>query len=146
MSEERIIIDIDDSQLDSVLARLNTVSAVAKSTTGSSRLDLKLPTINREMRVILGQLPGMRQVIQGIFLARREMRGFAKGGFGGVSFWMATVANVLILLREIGVMRRRLEREQREFERFVMQSRRFTKQEIQREQVLWKYYLKGQPS
>jgi len=143
---ERIIVEIDDSQLDSVLGRLTTVSTVAKATTGSTRLDQQLPTINREMRVILGQLPGMRQVIQGIFLARREMRGFAKGGFGGVSFWMATVANILILLREIGVIRRRMEREQREFEKFIMNTRRFSKEEFDRERVLWKYYLRGQPT
>ena len=139
---ERIIVEIDDSQLDSVLGRLQTVSSVAKATTGSTRLDQRLPTINREMRVILGQLPGMREVIQGIFLARRELRGIS---IGGISFWMATVANVLILLREIGVMRRRLERERAEFERFVMKSRGFTKEEFDRERVLLKYSLKGQP-
>ena len=142
---ERIIVEIDDSQLDSVLGRLQTVSSVAKATTGSTRLDQQLPAINREMRVILGQQPGMRQVIQGIFLARREMRGFAKGGFGGVSFWMATVANVLILLREISVIQRKLERERYEFERFVMKSRGLTKEGFDRERILWKYYLKGQP-
>ena len=139
---ERIVIEIDDSQLDSVLARLTTVSTVAKATTGSTNLADRLPTINREMRIILGQWPPMRQVIQGIVLARRELRGLS---IGGVSFWMATVANVLILLREIGVMRRRLEREQREFERFVMQTRGFTKEELKRERVLLKYSLKGQP-
>jgi len=140
---ERIIVEIDDSQLDSVLGRLETVSSVAKATTGSTRLDQRLPTINREMRVILGQLPGMRQVIQGIFLARRELRGFS---IGGISFWMATIANVLIILREIGVMRRRLERERQEFERFVRRSRGFTQAQLEREQTLWKYYLRGQPS
>ena len=139
---ERVVIEIDDSQLDSVLGRLQTVSTVAKATTGSTNLADKLPTINREMRVILGQLPGMRQAIQGIFLARRELRGF---DVGGVSFWMATIANVLILLREIGIMQRRLERERAEFERFVMKSRGLTKEGFDRERVLWKYYLKGQP-
>ena len=140
---ERIIVEIDDSQLDSVLGRLNQVSSVAKATTGSSNLADKLPTINREMRVILGQLPGMRQAIQALFLARRQLRGIA---LGGPSLWLAIIANILILLREIGVMRRRLERERQEFERFVMRSRGFTKQELQRERALWKYYLKGQPS
>jgi len=28
----------------------------------------------------------------------------------------------------------------------VMRSRNFTKQEFEREQVLWKYHLKGQPT
>ena len=142
---ERIIIEIDDSQLDSVLGRLQTVSTVAKATTGSTNLADRLPTINREMRVILGQGPGMRQLIQGIFLARRELRGFDKGGIGGMPFWLASVANVLILLREIGIMRRRLERERAEFERFVMKSRGFTKEEFDRERVLLKYSLRGQP-
>lgn len=146
MSEERIVIEIDDSQLDSVLAKLNTVSSVAKKTTGSDNLADKLPTINREMRVILGQLPGMRQAIQGIFLVRRELRGFDKGGIGGMTFWLATVANIFILLREIGIMRRRLDRERQEFERFVMRSRGFTKQELKREQTIGKYYLRGQPT
>ena len=139
---ERIIVEIDDSQLDSVLGRLQTVSSVARATTGSTRLDQRLPTINREMRVILGQVHGMREVVQGIFLARRELRGIS---LGGMSFWLATVANILILLREIGEIQRKLERERAEFERFVMKSRRLTKEEFDRERVLLKYSLKGQP-
>ena len=139
---ERIIVEIDDSQLDSVLGRLQTVSTVAKATTGSTRLDQRLPTINREMRVILGQLPGMREAIQGMFLVRRQLRGIA---LGGPSFWLAIITNILILLGEIGQIQRKLERERAAFERFVMRSRGFTKEEFDRERVLLKYSLKGQP-
>ena len=40
----------------------------------------RLPSLTREMRIILGQLPGMRQAIQALFLARRQLRGIAIGG------------------------------------------------------------------
>lgn len=139
---ERIVIEIDDSQLDSVLGRLTQVSSVAKATTGSTRLDTKLPSINRELRLILGQLPGMRDAIAAYFRLRRVERGIA---VGGASFWLTIIATGLVIMRGLQQMQKKLERERRDFERFVMKSRGFTREELDRERQIWKYYLKGQP-
>jgi len=142
---ERIVIEIDDSQLDSVLGRLETVSTVAKATTGSTNLAQSLPTINRNMRVILGQLPGMREVMQAYFRLRWELQEYSEGGLAGMGFLLSTIATIIILKKELEQFLKRLKRDRDEFERFVMKSRRLTKEEFDRERVLWKYYLKGQP-
>ena len=142
---ERIIIEIDDSQLIAVVANLRTVSSVAKATTGSTNLAQSLPTINRNMRVILGQLPGMREAMQAYFRLRWEVQEYSKAGLASGGFLLTTIATIIILKTEVDQFLKKLKREREEFERFVMKSRGLTKEGFDRERVLWKYYLKGQP-
>ena len=146
---ERIIVEIDDSQLNAVLTKLNTVSVVAGQTIGGrtiggrgTELASYLPAINRELRVILGQLPGMSEAIRMYFRLKRLERGIS---LGGANLWLSIVATTIILFQEYQQMIRELKRQQEEFRRFVMRNRQLTKEEFERERVIWKYNLKGQP-
>jgi len=145
---ERIVIEIDDSQLISVLNNLNTVSVVAKSTFGGTvggkgtELGSYLPAVNRELRVILGQLPGMTEAIRIYYRLKRLERGAA---LGGANLWLSIIATTIILLQEINQVRRQIERDKQAFERFVRKNRSLTKEEFKRDRVLQRYYLKGQP-
>ena len=141
---ERIIVEIDDSQLKAVIANLTTVSVVAQRTIGGTGTELSsyLPAINRELRVILGQLPGMTEAIRMYYRLKRLERGAA---LGGANLWLTIIATTIILLQEINKVRRQIERDKQAFERFVRKNRALTKEEFKREQVLQRYYLKGQP-
>jgi len=149
---ERIIIEIDDTQLQVALALTHELSNVSKKITRGKSLDLALPSINRELRVMLGQLPGMRNVVQLYFLVRRQERAYRiatdasiKPELGMMPLLLGTLANVLILWGQVKIALDRLKRQEDEFKNFVMKTRNLTLEEFDRERVLWKYYLKGQP-
>ena len=149
---ERIIIEIDDTQLQVALALTHELSNVSKKITRGKSLDLALPAINRELRVMLGQLPGMRNAVQLYFLVRRQERAYRiatdasiKPELGMMPLLLGTLANVLILWGQVKIALDRLKRQEDEFKNFVMKTRNLTLEEFDRERVLWKYYLKGQP-
>jgi hypothetical protein len=147
MSEE-IIISIDDSQLDAALIKMDLLGQMATKAVGRGRsLDYTLPTINRELRVILGRLPGMREAIQLLFRARRLERGLLlrAAGEGSMSLYLTLIATALVLIQQIQAHQRRLERAQRDYENRIRRARGWTQEEFIRGRRDWENYLKGLP-
>lgn len=142
MSEEPIIIEIDDSQLDVALLKLDLIGQTAKKTVGSKRLDTKLPGINRELRLILGQLPGMREVMQYYFRVKRLERGTL---LGGVNLYLTLIATTIILLRQMQRYRQQIERETKRYELMVRRARGWTQREFVKGRREWENYLRGLP-
>jgi hypothetical protein len=147
MSEE-IIISIDDSQLDAALIKMDLLGQMATKAVGRGRsLDYTLPTINRELRVILGRLPGMREAIQLLFRARRLERGLLlrAAGEGSMSLYLTLIATALVLIQQIQMHQKRLERAQRDYENRIRRARGWTQEEFIRGRRDWENYLKGLP-
>lgn len=149
MSEEPIIIEIDDSQLDAALLKMNLLGQTAKKTIGGRERELAsaLPRINREMRLILGRLPGMRQAIQLVFRARRLERGILlqKLGAGSTQFYLALIATTIILLQQMQRYRQQIERETKRYELMVRRARGWTHEEFVKGTKEWENYLRGMP-
>lgn len=81
---------------------------------------MDLPTVNREMRVLLGQVPGARQAIQYYFRLRRlqraaELATGATPAFGPL--WITILATAVILLTQV-------QRSHKQWERRVREDRR----------------------
>lgn len=156
---ERIIIEIDDHQLDLVLQKLDAVGTISNRLLGGGTggggkqpLGRVLPGINRELRVLLGQIPGMRNAMQGYFMLTRGERAYRKfispdytrmEGLTAVA--LTTAASMIILIQRVQQVIKQMKDEEERFMRFVMQARQLTRQEFERDRVLQRYYLKGQP-
>jgi hypothetical protein len=148
MSEDTIIIEIDDSQLDIALVKLDLLGTQTTRVFGRAEpLRSSLPTINREMRVILGQLPGMRQAIQLLFRAKRLERGLLIRalGEGSMQLYLTLIATAIVLIQQIQAHQRRLEKAQRDYENRIRRARGWTQEEFIRGRQDWENYLKGLP-
>lgn len=142
MSEEPIIIEIDDSQLDVALIKLDLLGQMGRKTVGRRRIDTALPGINRELRLILGQLPGMREVMQYYFRVKRLERGML---VGGVQLYLTLIATTIVLLRQMQLQSRQIERERRRYELMVRRARGWTHEEFVKGTKEWENYLRGLP-
>ena len=143
MTEEQIIIVIDDSQLQSIRMELDLIEEKAVKTIGGRKpLTSSLPIINREMRIIFGKLPGLRQVMQQMFLLKRVERGIAKGG---EQYYLSLIATAIILANTIITYSMRMERERKRYEMLVRRARGWTHEEFVRGTKEWENYLKGMP-
>jgi len=167
MSEDVIKVKVEDTELDIAIAKIKEAQAVslrafntADITRGSritsqelselktdldviTALKVKdLPSINREMRLLLGQLPGMRQAIWAYFRLKRLARGFELGG------WQLyiTLATALILFRAIESRQRKLEQEQLRYESFLMRERGWTRDELKANYSRIHNYMRSMPS
>ena len=151
MTEEPIIIEIDDSQLDVAIMKLDLLGNKASAIIGGGgrggkKLDTALPGINRELRLILGQVPGMREAMQTYFALKRVERGLAYANLGQLLPTVLTgVATVLLLLRELQRHQRRLEREKEDLERLIRKSRGWTHEEYERGRAEWEEYNRSMP-
>ena len=92
MATEELKLVIDDAELTAALAKIMTITNAQKQTTGDlrglstlirdTRRDARaagiqlddLPTLNRDMRLIFGMVPGFRQASALLFQARRGVR------------------------------------------------------------------------
>ena len=144
MTEERIIITIDDSQLQAYRTTLDLVAVKTVKTFGGKAPDVakRLPRLNRELRIILGRLPGMRELLALYTRAERMERGLILGGF---ELYLALITTVLILAKQFQIHQRRLERAQREYENTIRRARGWTHEEFVRGRQDWENYLKGLP-
>ena len=148
MTEERVIIEIDDSQLDVALIKLDLLGQQATKVIGrGTKLTSALPSINREARLILGQLPGMREAIQLLFRAKRLERGLLirAAGEGSMGLYLTLIATAIILIQQIQQHQRRLEQAQRDYENRIRRARGWTQEEFIRGRRDWENYLKGLP-
>jgi len=152
MSEDIIKIEIDDTELDATIAKLQQAQSISMQAfntsdivrgskiTGQELKELKtelavvselklkdLPSINREMRLLLGQVPGMRQAIWMYFRLKRLARGFELGGW---QLYVTLLASALILIKSIMSYQRKMEQNQRKYENFLMRERGWTREEM----------------
>ena len=147
MSEDAIIIEIDDSQLDIALIKLDLIGSLAKKTTGRVKLDRVLPSINRDMRIILTQMPGMREAVRLLNRARILERGvlLRQAGKGSLSLYLSVISTAIILIREIQIHQKRLERTQEEYENLIRRQRGWTQEQLVQGRQDWENYLRGLP-
>ncbi len=128
MSESDVIkVTIDDSELDAALAKIQQIVALseeATATAGATGGDVKgLPGINRELRLILGQIPGMRQAIQVYFRLSRMVRGFQAGD---VQMYLTLIATAILVLNQIMSYQKRVEQERKQYEAWVRRERKIS--------------------
>ena len=148
MSEDAVIIEIDDSQLDVALIKLDLLGQMATKTIGrGKKLESSLPSINRELRLILGQAPGMRNLIQMLFRAKRLERGLLlkKLGEGSTQLYLTLIATAIVLIRTIQRHERRVEAAEKRFEMMVRRAKGWTHEEFVKGTNEWENYLKGLP-
>ena len=101
-----------------------------------------LPTINRELRIILGQIPGMREAMRLYFNLKRVARGLE---VGEVTMVLSLLATAVVLLQRIQAMQSNIERREREQERRIRQARGFTHEQYLGEMARWEEYTRGMP-
>jgi hypothetical protein len=153
MAEDRIIVDVDDTEIDIAIAKLKQAITLA-ATTGTRDLDVAtrdlsdfasfwvmterellatgaetgfsvhdLPAINREMRIIIGQIPGMREAMRVYFMARRVMRGIE---VGDVQLTLSLIATAVLLIKWNDTRIRNLERARLRREAWIRRERGLT--------------------
>jgi len=82
-----------------------------------------LPGVNREMRIILGQIPGMREAMRLYFNVKRLGRGIERAD---LQLTLSLLATAVLLIKWIMDRQRTLERRQREYEGFIRRERGLT--------------------
>ena len=154
MGEERIIYEVDDTQLDAAIAKLQHAVSLSTATLGSPSVakgvmavrpgvtilqqDLtqiaqnealldQMPTINREMRLILGQVPGLRGAINAYYRLRRLARGIDIGGF---QLYITIIATAILMLKFILNQVQEARRREKEYERLIREYKQMTHAEF----------------
>lgn len=91
-----------------------------------------LPGINRELRLILGQAPGMRSVIMSYFRLKRLQRSLGQFVTTGESLnlTLTLIATAIILLKSAINYQKNIENRQRDYELFIRRERGWTHQEF----------------
>ena len=138
---ETIIIAIDDTELQSVMITMSPVTSRLEKL----RYDIgtaDLPTINRELRLIAGQVPGLREAIAYWYRIRRLQRGVV---VGGASFYLTLIATAIVLLKKVQQYQRDIERREREYESRISRARGFTSEQYDVQMNRWEEYMKGMP-
>ena len=101
-----------------------------------------LPSINRELRLILGQLPGARQAIQAYFRLKRLVRGFDVGGW---QMYVTLIATAIVILKAVTEHQRKIERRQQEYENYIRKERGLTKAQYDDLMTTWQSYFRSSP-
>ena len=100
-----------------------------------------LPSLNREMRVILGTVPGAREAMQVFFRLKRAQMAAKEaieiGTFLTPSVVLTLVATMVLVMRAIWRHHEMLERDKREYEKMVRQFRGWTKDEFKENMKVW---------
>lgn len=138
---ETIIIEIDDVELQSVMATMRPVtSQLEKMQYELGTVDL--PNISRNLRIILSRVPGMRQALRLYTRLEQTTIGFARGG---IHPYMAILTTILVLYREVNLIIKRIERRDKEYEMMIRRYRGFTHDEYLAEMERWKLYSRSIP-
>lgn len=138
---ETIIIEIDDAELETVMVTLRPVTTeIEKLRYRFGTADL--PTINRELRLIAGQVPMLREAIMYWYRLRRLQRGVV---VGGISFYLTILATAIVLLREVQQHQKRIERREKDYEMLIRRYRGLNHEEYLAEMERWKLYSRSIP-
>jgi len=104
-----------------------------------------LPGVNRELRLILGQIPGMSTIIRQYFNIKRLQRGL--GDFittgGGMQLTLSLIATAILLLRMVQQHQKNIERQQRDYELFIARERGWTHQEFVKGRANWEEFYRS---
>ena len=166
-TDDSIKVEIDDTELDAHLAKLQMAMSLSSQAFGtkdvlkgakSSKQEIKelregldiatmlneqnLPGINRELRLILGQLPGARQAIQAYFRLKRLVRGFDIGGW---QMYVTLIATAIIILKAVMEHQKKIERRQQEYENYIRKERGLTKEQYDSLMKTWQSYFRSSP-
>ncbi len=128
MTVERIVIDVDDTELDFAIAHANkalygsTQATTSVKTLGSlwgtTKDELKdIPTIDREARLIITKIPLMRDAL-GMFYRFKML--------AGGSLELGALILIIYALQTILSMQREAEKKAKEYESLIRGYRRFT--------------------
>ena len=146
MAEERIVVRVDDTEVDMAIAKLKQAVTLASTSfpVSSGELsdfaafwdkigkDMKaveaetgfsvndLPSINREQRILLGQIPGMRQAMRLYFNVKRLARGLE---LGGINLYLSVAVTALMITLAVLDAQKRTERKQLEYDAFLRRER-----------------------
>ena len=146
---ERIIIELDDTELASALAQIIVIGNEGQSITGSKNLAQSLPSINREMRIILGQVPGMREGMRTYFNLKRLLRPIGVEDEALVvdklELALGLAATILIVVRALMQRQERIERRQRQYESFIRRERGLSSAQWRAEASAWESYFRSTP-
>jgi len=172
VSESDIIkVLIDDTELDRALFKANQIilkegKIMGGKTTLSSRklwsdwrafsdsfdeqdrkLTSQLPGINREARILLGQVPMMREAMTVYFRMRRLMHGYNQylEGEGLGTLYLTLAATAVLLLQQVLAMQRRIRQDQQQYEAWIRRSRNLTHDQYVDLQKEWQSYSRGRP-
>jgi len=107
-----------------------------------------LPSLNREMRVILGTIPGMRQAMQGYFGFKREYTAIGatiETGVVGPGLILATLTTIILLLRTFENQMKRIRQKQQEQDRWIKRTTGMYREEYDRKRKLWEHYARSKP-
>jgi hypothetical protein len=174
LSEEKIIVRVDDVEIDMAIAKLKQAVVLATTSlpgggdmsdfaafwdkigsdfgdtatkignlervTGVAFKDI--PTINREVRILLGQVPGMRTAMRTFFNIRRLLRGF---DIGEMQLAISLLVVAVLLMRWLGERQRRLERQQRDYEMFIRRERGLTHDQYVNLMTQWQGFYRRRP-
>lgn len=142
MAEDTIIVDIDDSALEETLMKLQLIGVLGQETTGSPDLGKSLPIINRNLRIIMSQAPGMRQAIQAYFRLGWIESGILKSplrtrlGFAPLPVMsygpliLTLIATAFIVLEQVQRYFRNMQMQQQRYEAYLMRERGWTRDEL----------------
>lgn len=149
--DDTIKVVVDDSELDAALIKAQMVLALTNQAAGGGGAiggatrgpgQKGLPGLNREMRLILNQIPGMREAIQVYFRLSRMVRGAQLGNF---SLYVTLIATAIIVLKRIMEYQQELEQRQRQYEALVMKNRQVTREEAQNLIKQWESSARSRP-
>jgi len=146
LAEERIVVRVDDTEVDMAIAKLKQAVTLATTSfpvasgelsdfasfwdkigkdmkaveaeTGFSVKDL--PSINREQRILLGQIPGMRQAMRLYFNVKRLGRGLEAGG---ISLYLSVAVTALMIALAVLDAQKNIQRKQLEYDAFLRRER-----------------------
>ena len=151
MSESDVIkVTIDDSELDVALAKIQQIVMLSEEVTATAGggVGIKgLPGINREMRLILGQIPGMREAIQIYFRLSRITRAqdLAKKKKDLTQLYLTTFATLLVVYQQILQWMRKDEQRIKEYEMWIRRERKITHDEFETLVDQWKNIARNRP-
>ena len=146
MAEERIVLRVDDTEVDMAVAKLKQAVTLAstsfpvpsgelsdfaafwktigtdmskvKAETGFSYRDL--PSINREARILLRQIPGLGSAMRAYFNVKRLARGLEAGG---LQLYMSVAVSALFIALAVLDAQKKMERKQLEYDAFLRRER-----------------------
>jgi len=94
-----------------------------------------LPSLNRELRLILGQVPGMREAIWTYFRFKRVYGQLAKSieaGAPTLGLYLTAIATLILVVKYLMDRQRKMEQRQQQYETFIRRQRGWTYTEYTR--------------
>lgn len=107
-----------------------------------------LPSLNREARLILGQIPGMRQAIWAYFRLKRLYGALGETievGTPTLSLYLTVIATLILAIRWWERRQRQIERRQFNYEMYIRRERGLTHDQYVNLMDTWANYTRSMP-